>query len=143
MPARNDITGDTLITKAATPEFREGHERIFGNKPVQRGRFIQDPETGKLIPAHEYRQRDESKLIVHVDNWDAYESPSTGKVISNRKQRDRDLKESGCRQYEGRHVEVQEAERHKRYEKQKMWGGIRETMEKTYYEIEHGYRRPK
>lgn len=143
MPSHNDITGDALITKAATPEFREGHERIFGNKPVQRGRFIQDPSTGKLVPAHEYHQRETSKLIVHVDNWDAYESPVSGEVISNRQQRDRDMKASGCRQYEGKNIELQEAQRHQEYKKREMLGGIRNTMEKTWYEIEHGYRRPR
>jgi hypothetical protein len=141
--SRNDITGDALVTKAATPEYREGHERIFGQKPIQRGRFIQDPSTGKLVPAHEYRQQESSKLIVHVDNWDAYESPVSGQVISNRRQRDRDLKESGCRQYEGKQVELQEAQRHQEYKRKEVWSGIRDTMERTWHEIEHGYRRPR
>lgn len=143
MPARNDITGDALISKAATDEFRKGHERIFGNKPIQRGRFIQDPATGKLIPAHEYQQREASKLIVHVDQFDAYESPVSGNVISNRRQRDRDLKESGCRQYEGKAIEVQEATRHQQTERKQLINTLMDTAHRTYYEIEHGYRRPK
>lgn len=30
--SKNDITNDTLISKAATEAFRDGHERIWGNK---------------------------------------------------------------------------------------------------------------
>lgn len=32
MPSRNDITGDTLISKSATEAYRDGWDRIFGNK---------------------------------------------------------------------------------------------------------------
>jgi len=32
---RNDITGDSLTTKAATDKFREGHDRIWGKKPCE------------------------------------------------------------------------------------------------------------
>jgi hypothetical protein len=32
-PAKNDITGDTIITKPASEKYAEGYERIFmGNK---------------------------------------------------------------------------------------------------------------
>ena len=30
---RNDITGDALRTDVPTDDYREGWERIFGNKP--------------------------------------------------------------------------------------------------------------
>ena len=30
--AKNDITGDTIASRAATDSFRDGYERIFGNK---------------------------------------------------------------------------------------------------------------
>lgn len=32
MTARNDITGDALITKSSTDAYREGYDRIFGKK---------------------------------------------------------------------------------------------------------------
>lgn len=143
MPAHNDVTGDALISKAATPEYRENHEKIFGNKPIQRGSWRYDPELRKLIPLSEWRERERSKLIVHVDQWDAYESPVSGNVISNRKQRDRDLKESGCRQYEGKEIEVQEANRHNAYKRKELINTLMDTAQRTYYEIEHGYRRPR
>lgn len=30
-PAKNDITGDSLTTKAASNSYRDGWDRIFGN----------------------------------------------------------------------------------------------------------------
>jgi len=31
--SRNDITGDSLVSKAASKEYTEAHERIFGKRP--------------------------------------------------------------------------------------------------------------
>lgn len=48
-------TGKDPKTMAQTKAFDEGHERIFGrNRKPQRGRWVQDPVSGKLIPADEY-----------------------------------------------------------------------------------------
>lgn len=140
--SRNDITGDEIKTRNITPEYKQNHERIFGSSKVQRGRWIQDPETGKLIPASEY-QRTESKgaQYFQMDRWDPYESETSGKVIRNRREREYDLKSTGCREYQGKDIEVQEANRYKQHQEKRLREGMRETMEKTYYEIEHGYRR--
>jgi len=51
------------------------------------------------------------------------------------------LRESGCRQYEGKAIEMQEAERYRKQKHDSLIKGVAETFEKTYYEIEHGYRR--
>lgn len=34
MTTRNDITGDTLQTKATTDKYRDGWDRIFGKKEL-------------------------------------------------------------------------------------------------------------
>lgn len=34
MSTKNDITGDTIVSKQTTDEYREGWERIFGWKSV-------------------------------------------------------------------------------------------------------------
>lgn len=34
MTAKNDITGDTLVSKTSTDAYREGYDRIFGKKSV-------------------------------------------------------------------------------------------------------------
>lgn len=140
--SRNDITGDEIKTRTITPQYLENHEKIFGEVRVQRGRWIQDPETGKLIKAEEYAHREAEKArFFLMDRWDAYESETSGKIIKNRKEREYDLKTTGCREYQGKQVELQEAERHKAYQRAEMKRDMRETMERTFYEIEHGYRR--
>ena len=35
MAARNDITGDSLITKASSDAYRDNWDRIFGKKKPQ------------------------------------------------------------------------------------------------------------
>jgi hypothetical protein len=142
--SRNEHTGKEMKTGPATPEYRENHERIFGSEKIQRGRWIQDPVTGQLISANEYQRKDSDvNLMVVVKGFDAYESPTTGEVVSNYRQRDIDLKKSGCRQYEGKQTEMQEAAKIQREQKERLVGRMSNTMEKTYYEIEHGYRRVK
>jgi hypothetical protein len=139
--SRNDITGAEQRTKAATPEYRENHERIFGSTKTQRGRWIQDPDTGQLVPASEYQRKQSDKAqFFLMDRWDAYESETSGRIISNRRQRDYDLKATGCRPYEGKSIELQRAESETKEFREKSRRDMRETMERTYYEIQHGYR---
>jgi hypothetical protein len=40
--SKNDVTGDSLTSKATTEKYREGWDRIFGDKREQ-------PKTGELI----------------------------------------------------------------------------------------------
>jgi hypothetical protein len=140
--SRNPITGDEQKTRPATPEYLAGHEKVFGKTKVQRGRWIQDPETGKLVSASEYvRKETERARFFLMDRWDPYESETTGNVISNRRQRDYDLKSSGCRPYEGKNIELQRANAEKKEMADRAKAERLETMEKTFYEIEHGYRK--
>lgn len=46
--------------------------------------------------------KDNKKVSISIINnsFDAYESPSSGKTISNHRQRDEDLKETGCVEYD-------------------------------------------
>jgi hypothetical protein len=51
MTAHNDVTGDSLVTKAATDKYRDGWDRIFGKnklseKDVEDAKQIDD--TGKI-----------------------------------------------------------------------------------------------
>ena len=75
--------------------------------------------------------------MILVKGFDAYESPVSGEVISNHRQRDRDLKASGCRQYEGKQTELKEAAKYKSEQNQKLTRKVTDTMERTYYEIEY------
>lgn len=138
--SRNDITGDEIKTRAATEQYRQNHQAIFGNKKIQRGRWVQDPVTGELVDPNEYRRPESSKIDIFVDNFEAYDSPITGEIINNRRKRDYDLKASGSRPYEGFKVEKQEAERFNSTQERQFSKNIHETVHRTMYEIQHGYR---
>lgn len=51
-----------------------------------------------------------------IPNWEAYESPATGKLITSKAERRADMKASGCRDWEGMESERKEAARKKEYE---------------------------
>lgn len=147
MTTKNDITGDLIKTGSTSPEYLEGHERIFGTSRVQRGRYRQDRETGKFIPIHEWNSKYAEPPkprgpMISVKQFEAFESPSTGRVISTYRDLDRDMKESGCRPYEGLANERREADKVLQEKDRRMESIINETVDETAYQIEHGYVTP-
>ena len=60
--------------------------------------------------------------------WDAFVSPATGKTISSYAQRREDMKASGCRDYEGRKSESDNATRLKCYDDAKLDAKIDTTV---------------
>lgn len=65
--------------------FEDNFDAIFNKKTIERGRFIQDPETGKLVPANEYvRPASECNAAIHGD-IESFVSPVDGSVIDDRK----------------------------------------------------------
>lgn len=55
-----------------------------------------------------------------VQPWDAFESPSTGKMITSKSERKEDMKVSGCRDWEGMKDEKAESAKNmKEYEDKK------------------------
>lgn len=44
MTAKNDITGDAIITKSSTEKFRDGWERTFGKKETKEEDVVIDKE---------------------------------------------------------------------------------------------------
>lgn len=53
-PTKNDITGDFLITGAASEKYREGWDRIFGKKnlPVE----TPAPEPSQELPKEDQNE---------------------------------------------------------------------------------------
>lgn len=142
MATRNAITGDEIKTGGNSEEYRQGIERIFGNHGVQRGRYRQDKETGKFIPMHEwlakYGEAPKARgPMIHVSNFDAFESPATGQIVRNKREYINDLKRSGSRPYEGFATEKAEADRYQKYQDQKFEQLIDKSVNETAYEMEH------
>jgi hypothetical protein len=42
MTSKNDITGDSLTTRAASDKYRDGWERIFGQKDAKNQKTLSD-----------------------------------------------------------------------------------------------------
>ena len=141
MTAKNDITGDELRSRALSDQGKENYDKIFGNKKPQKGSWVWDSSQGKLVEKFSHKPESKQTHHIFVDNMEAYESPITGEVVKNRRQRDIVLKQSGSRPYEGFKTESQEAERWRNYQDEKLNKNMRETMERTLYEVNHGYRK--
>ena len=60
-----------------------------------------------------------------------YLSPVTNKPINTLRARDRDMKENGCRPWEGVKAEKQEVERKKKYNEEKMDKVVEKELHKT------------
>lgn len=146
MTARNDITGDLIQTKFNTEKYKENLEKIFGDKPVQKGRFKQCRETGDFIPMSEWlakygsEPKTQAPMVV-CNHFEAFESPASGRVITNKRQHQEDLEATGCRVYEGRESETKEANKWQAEQEAKLEKNLDHTLNTTMHELEHGYRR--
>jgi hypothetical protein len=49
---RGTAAGESIQSQAGTEEFREGYDRVFGERKPQRGRWVMTPKG--LVPADEY-----------------------------------------------------------------------------------------
>jgi hypothetical protein len=63
--------------------FEENFDAIFGQKKVERGSFVQDPHTGKLVPKSDYQRVDPDAPYVQGD-IEAFKSPIDGTIIDDR-----------------------------------------------------------
>ena len=119
--SRNEFTGDEQKTKGTlSQEGRDNYDLAFPPKAVERGRYKQDRDTGKFIPIREWNAKFASEPkergpMVIMKSFDAFESPTSGKVINNYKELDYDMAKSGCRTYEGRAARCQLVPKYKRH----------------------------
>lgn len=97
----NDITGDRLVSRANTAAYEKGYSRAFGQKGVQKGRYIFDSKAGKCIPAHEWEAkygnntRGKSSWQVMPD-ISPYKSVIDGREITSRSRHRQHLKDHNC-----------------------------------------------
>lgn len=91
-------TGKDPKTMAVTKEYEAGFERTFGDRKPQRGRWVADPETGKLIPAHEYVPKHVDKRVPvltdrHYEGTRALDKDKTD--IGSRRKRNEYMRRKG------------------------------------------------
>lgn len=147
MTAKNDHTGDLIMSKRNTRQYSDNYSRIFGDKkPAQRGRFVFDSETKEFVPAAEYyaakaskEEKNRSKLnMPAVHFFQEYQSPASGRIIdSPEKERD-ELKRTGCRIFEGSEQEIKQAKAIKAEKKEKQRQQTRDLLRKTKIQLRDG-----
>ena len=79
----------TTNQKVDTDKFNENFDKIFGKpKPVVRGSFIMDPETGKLVPKEDYvpSVKDGVNAPMIMKPLEAFMSPIDHTRIGSREQ---------------------------------------------------------
>lgn len=53
--ARGMANGEPIVSQANTREFGDGYSRTFGDKPIERGRWVWDETRRELVRAEDYR----------------------------------------------------------------------------------------
>lgn len=86
--ARGMAAGEDIVSQASTPAYREGVERIFGDKPVQPGRWYIDPKTGNLLDHPPELELGEGRVPVFSDLYmDGVRAPDGTDIGSREKRR--------------------------------------------------------
>lgn len=147
MATRNAITGDEIKSRGNSKQYMENHEKIYGESKVQRGRYRWDQDEKKFIPIHQWLDKfgeapKPRGPMISVSNFDAFESPASGKLIRNKREYLDDLKATGCRPYEGKERERAEADRFLKAKDENLVNAVSETVDETAYQLEHGYIQP-
>ena len=98
MAAINDITGHAIQTREITQEYENNYDKIFGKKEKSSvKRWIQDPETLKLVPADEYYSGPAENAGPYIrDDVKPYQSMIDGSMIEGRKAHREHLKRNNC-----------------------------------------------
>ena len=71
-------------SRVNTPEFVAGFDRIFGGIKRERGSWVQDSETGKLVPKNEFTRAESKAPAIH-GSPEAFISPVDRTVIDDRR----------------------------------------------------------
>lgn len=102
--------------------------------------YVQDRETGELIPAAEYHR---AKVRVHhvMPDLPDYQSPIDGSHVHGRAGRREDLRRNQCRPYEGRAAEEKEAARVRGYDEARSDANLDRAVRTAYAQLTPQQRR--
>jgi hypothetical protein len=94
--ARGMVNGERIVSQASTDEFRENHERIFGERKPCRGRWVWDPEEQRLVSAEDYRPQPRAvDGTIMVDRFMEGAVAPDGTDIGSRRKRQAYMRETG------------------------------------------------
>lgn len=80
------MAGKGIVQKYNSTKEVEGRERIFGDKKPERGSWVIDKETGKLVERGAASQSHAAAGPYIQNNIEPFKSPITGELITCRKQ---------------------------------------------------------
>jgi predicted nucleic acid-binding Zn ribbon protein len=105
--------------------------------------FASVDDRNKLVPQCCGKQMNRliSGCMGFVQKDIAYESPTTGKVVTSHKARKDDLKRSRARPWEGMEVEKQEAARKRAYQDQKHDAKLEDASRRAFHQLSPTKRR--
>jgi hypothetical protein len=88
--------GEGIQSQAATDEYREAHQRIFGDRPVQRGLWIYDEAQQKLVRAEDYVPPEHAtNAPIMVDRFYENTKSTDGIDIGSRRKHRQYMKDRG------------------------------------------------
>jgi hypothetical protein len=70
--------------------------------------------------------------VMDYQPWEAYESPASGKIITSKKEREMDFKNTKTRPYEGREQEQKEIDRQKAYAEKELDDKVDKTVRQAW-----------
>ncbi len=142
--ARGMANGESINSQANTDAFREGFDRVFGERKAKPGRYIFDEAQQKFVPAEEYRPPDEAK-DAPIMSGRFYENlqATDGTLINNRRQHQAYMKEKGVTVISdySQHLEKARERRVKVLEGDFDHKARREAVGRAWYELEKKKRR--
>ena len=103
-------------------------------------RYIQDRNTGQLLPAHEWHALYGKPVVrTHfiIGDIEPYQSPIDDRPIMSRRQHEDDLKRNGCRVYEGRAQEQKMADAHQEQADKDFDASLDVALRKTANDLEY------
>lgn len=100
---RGTVAGEPVVSQAATNDYREGHERVFGTPDgsAKGGKWVWDSRINRLVPAAEYIPPHENPtLMVMTDRYMEGTVAPDGTDIGNRQKRAAYMRENGLADYD-------------------------------------------
>ena len=98
--ARGMAAGEKIVSQAGTDEFRDGYQRVFGNRKPQRGRWVWDEQQQKLVPGDEYVPPADAKSApLMIDRFMEGDKAPDGTDIGSRRKRKAWMEATGVADY--------------------------------------------
>jgi hypothetical protein len=107
--------------------FGANYDAIFGEKKVQRGRFIWDKEKREFVPFDEYVAPVDHNAPMVMPDIQPYQSMIDGSMITSRSQHRSHLKQHGC-------IEIGNETKYLKAKPVTPPSGLTETLARVAYE---------